>query len=268
MNWREAFPDVFSGDEPGFDCVIGNPPWERMKLQEREFFALSAPDIGYSPPTMIEAGGARQLIVWTPEGVNSLNPEDGTVYWSKNLKPNYNMSVMAPQKYEDKLYAGGMGRVGALYQLAADEPGAEVLWTGKPKTAVYACNSTPLIVDGTIYGVDIETSQLMAVSMEGGERLWTTTGPTAGEEGSRVRHGTASLTYHEPSGNFWLFNERGELIVAELSPEGYLEKGRAQVLEPTNEAFGRAVVWTVPAFAMKSAFVRNDEELVRVELGE
>ena len=58
MNWRETFPNVFSGNSPGFDCVIGNPPWERMKLQEREFFDLSAPKIA----SAVNAATRRKLI--------------------------------------------------------------------------------------------------------------------------------------------------------------------------------------------------------------
>jgi len=45
FNWQERFPEVFDRDEPGFDCVIGNPPWERIKLQEREFFSIPSPEI-------------------------------------------------------------------------------------------------------------------------------------------------------------------------------------------------------------------------------
>lgn len=45
LHWELAFPKVFSGENPGFDCVLGNPPWERIKLQEEEYFAQRDPEI-------------------------------------------------------------------------------------------------------------------------------------------------------------------------------------------------------------------------------
>jgi hypothetical protein len=56
------------------------------------------------------------------------------------------------------------------------------------------------------------------------------------------------------------------LIIASLSPEGYKEISRAHILEPTNTAAGRDVVWTHPAFANRNAYMRNDKELVCVDL--
>ncbi|MGN0828780.1 MAG: Eco57I restriction-modification methylase domain-containing protein [Akkermansia sp.] len=37
FHWHLAFPEVFQNG--GFDCVLGNPPWERAKIQEKEWFA-------------------------------------------------------------------------------------------------------------------------------------------------------------------------------------------------------------------------------------
>ena len=59
MRWQATFPDVFNRSNPGFDCVIGNPPWERMKVQEREFFdATGKPEIGGA----VSAATRRKLI--------------------------------------------------------------------------------------------------------------------------------------------------------------------------------------------------------------
>lgn len=44
LHWPLAFPEVMIG-KGGFDVVIGNPPWERIKLQEQEYFASRDPDI-------------------------------------------------------------------------------------------------------------------------------------------------------------------------------------------------------------------------------
>lgn len=236
------------------------------KTGEEKWKALSSKEPGYCPPSVIEYAGVEQMIVWTPEELAGLKPTTGELFWKTPLKPNFNMSIAIPQFSEGKLYASGIGRIGALYQLNGEKPGIELLWRGKPKTGLYSANPTPVIVGDTMYGADVDSSNLTAVALKDGERLWTTTLPSTGEEDSRVRHGTVFLTRHEPSGRFYLFNEVGELIIAELSPEGYKELSKAKIVEPTNEAFGRAVVWSAPAFAMKSAFVRNDKEMVRVDL--
>lgn len=57
FHWHLVFPEVFiaqvdnkdgnpiSGWKGGFDCILANPPWERVKLQEKEWFAQRNPDI-------------------------------------------------------------------------------------------------------------------------------------------------------------------------------------------------------------------------------
>ena len=63
FHWELEFPEVWYGagtrrDRPGFDAVVGNPPWERIKLQEREFFRDRAPEIG----SAVSAATRRKLI--------------------------------------------------------------------------------------------------------------------------------------------------------------------------------------------------------------
>jgi hypothetical protein len=71
FHWHLAFPDVFrppqkaadaenplTGWNGGFDAVLGNPPWERIKLQEREWFASRRPDIAAAP----NAAARRRMI--------------------------------------------------------------------------------------------------------------------------------------------------------------------------------------------------------------
>ena len=80
FHWHLEFPSVFqvpakgenaeneqTGLDGGFDCVLGNPPWERIKLQEKEFFASLSPEIANAP----SAAKRRALIAKLPE----TNPE-------------------------------------------------------------------------------------------------------------------------------------------------------------------------------------------------
>ncbi|CCC41957.1 Eco57I restriction-modification methylase domain-containing protein [Haloquadratum walsbyi] len=43
FHWKLEFPEVYAAG--GFDCIIGNPPWEIVEFEEREFFAVQAPHI-------------------------------------------------------------------------------------------------------------------------------------------------------------------------------------------------------------------------------
>jgi hypothetical protein len=47
FHWPLEFPDLMA--KGGFDVVLGNPPWERIKLQEQEFFAARSPEIAGAP---------------------------------------------------------------------------------------------------------------------------------------------------------------------------------------------------------------------------
>ena len=62
------------------------------------------------------------------------------------------------------------------------------------------------------------------------------------------------------------FAQKGDLILAKLTPKGYEEIDRAKVLEPTGVSYPRNVVCSHPAFADKCMYARNDKEIVCVSL--
>ncbi len=249
-------------------CVVGGENSTAVAFNKetgKELWrSLSARHPGYCPPTIIEAGGTRQLLIWDADNLNSLNLDTGKKYWSFNLAPQYDMSIASPRQSGELLFASGIGNVGACLKLSSDKPGAELLWKGSARTAVYCANSTPFLEDGMIYGVCCNQGQLRGVKLDTGNRVWETFEPTTGTQ--RGGHGTAFLVKHQD--RFFLFSETGDLILAKLNSKGYDEISRFHVLEPTHECFGRSVVWSHPAFANKCCFARNDKELVCADLSQ
>jgi hypothetical protein len=70
-----------------------------------------------------------------------------------------------------------------------------------------------------------------------------------------------------PQGDrFVLFNDSGELILANVTPKRYTEIDRARIVEPVEASRGRQVVWAHPAFANRCVFARNNQEMVCVSL--
>lgn len=80
FHWHLAFPEVFA--KGGFDVVISNPPWERVKIEERAWFEVRAPHIAAAANTEQRRVQIKQLQVEQPELLNefrkALRHADGT----------------------------------------------------------------------------------------------------------------------------------------------------------------------------------------------
>lgn len=55
LHYPIAFPEVFLRDRPGFDCILGNPPWEKLKVEEHQWWGLRAPGIRSLPVAQMNA---------------------------------------------------------------------------------------------------------------------------------------------------------------------------------------------------------------------
>ncbi|MAT72023.1 MAG: pyrrolo-quinoline quinone [Planctomycetaceae bacterium] len=240
-----------------FDRKTGKVVWK----------ALDGP-AGYCPPSIIEAGGVRQLLVYNPEAVTSVNPANGQQYWSVPIKPAYEMSIAQPMREGDRLYASGIRNEAVMIELGDDGASAEPLWRGEANQAVFASNCTPLFVDGVLYGSDCNEGCLAAVDAADGSRLWSTFKATQPDETRRVNHGTCFVTRVGDTDRYLLMAENGDLLLAKLTRDAFEPLGRFHALEPTGEAFGRSVVWSHPAYANRTAYIRNDEEIVAVDLAQ
>lgn len=250
-------------------CVVGGEGSVAVAFDKntgKELWrALSAKEPGYCPPVIHEVGGRRQLILWHAEAVNGLDPETGRVLWTEPWKLNYGMAIPMPRSLEDGLYLTCFYNGSMRLRFEPGQSTPVVAWKtmkqSERDTVHLNCTmATPWIEGGHVYG-PCSYGQFRCLRLEDGKRLWETFEPTTGKA---ERWGNCFVV---KNGSRWfLFNEQGDLIVAKLSPEGYEELGRARVIEPINTDPGRPVVWSHPAFANRRMYVRNDREIVCIDL--
>ena len=227
---------------------------------------MTAQEPGYCTPVIYQAGGKRQLIVWHPEAANSLNPETGELYWSVPFKARVGMTIATPRKMGDLLFFTCFYNGSLMLRLDTAKPSAAPVWrtlkeNERDTTHLNAVMCTPFLEDGFIYGV-CSYGQLRCLEADTGKRIWETFQATT--SGGAVRWANAFIVKNGT--RFFLFNEKGDLIIARFSPRGYEELSRAHLLEPTGDAAGRAVLWSHPAFANRHVYARNDKEIICVDL--
>jgi outer membrane protein assembly factor BamB len=241
-----------------FDKNSGKEVWRALSSENSE--------PGYSQPLLINHG-RPQLIVWHTTALESLNPETGAVLWSQPFRITMNTPIATPAWSAPHLLVSGFFDGARMMDLASSG-GARLLWGSEGGSEIrsdklHTLMSQPVIDGDYIYGI-CSYGQLRCLRRSTGERVWETQAVTL----EKARNATAWMVRNQD--RVVILNDRGELILANLSPSGYTEIGRTKVIEPTSPPGARrelgAVIWSHPAFANRHMIVRNDREVIRVSL--
>lgn len=222
----------------------------------------------YSAPVVIDQAGKRVLVCWTADRLVGLDPKTGKLFWEYPFPSRQTVDAVAtPVVAGDRLFVSSVYEGSLMLRLRQDRLAVERIWPPEEQQSnsdegLHAMMATPLLVGGYVYGIDYH-GQLRCLDARTGKRLWENTTVVP-----RANWATAHCVQN--GDRIWIFNERGQLIIARFSPEGYEEFSRAQLLKPTLGQLPQrgGVCWSHPAYAYQHVFVRNDEELVCASLKE
>ena len=234
-----------------FDKATGDEKWKA--LDDRA---------SYSAPIIIEQAGRRVLVCWTGDSVSGLDPSNGEVLWRHPFKPSRMvLNVATPVVHDDRLFVTAFYDGSLMLRLDPKKMAVEKIWSkvGRDEQATKALQSiigTPYFDGPNVYGVD-SYGQLRCLDAATGDRVWESQAAVP-----KARWATIQMVRNGK--RMFMFNERGQLIIATLSPDGYHEISRTQVIEPTTGQLPQrgGVCWSHPGFAYKHIFARNDRELV------
>ena len=199
----------------------------------------------------------------------------GDVYWQFPYEVEYGQTIATPIQQGNQLLVSSASHGSTLIEVAAadgvsgsSKPQARIVWQGKSSSkedvdGLHAFNSTPAFDGDTIYGIG-GLGALRAIDRATGKEVWATFGPS---EDARIA--TAFLVRN--GDRYFISNDRGELMIARLSRDGYHEIDRTKLIEPTTRSMrvrrelGK-LLWVHPAYANGHIVHRNDQEIVRASL--
>jgi outer membrane protein assembly factor BamB len=186
----------------------------------KEVWKATEDGASYSSPVATTIHGKRYGIFFTRQGVVLLDPKTGKVHYQKRWRARYNASVNAatPLVVGDLVFVSTCYETGALL-LKVGKDKVEEVWSGDEQMSNHY--STCVYHDGHLYGFHgrQETGPaLRCVELKTGKVKW-----------SQDRYGCGSIILAD--GKLIILTEKGDLVLAEPTPEAYRQKARAQVLD-------------------------------------
>lgn len=198
----------------------------------------------YSSPIAVTIHGTRQVVFFTKKGLVAVSPDDGEEYWRVPWKTSWGVNAAMPIFLPpDRIFISTSYDVGATLvrvRKSGDGFRAEEVWRSRVMKNHF---NTSVLHEGHIYGFDDAT--LKCIDAATGEQKW------------RAR-GFAKGSLIVADGHLIIFGERGQLAVAAASPEGYEEKARARIFS--------GKTWTMPTLSHGRLYLRNEEELLALDL--
>ncbi|HYF34566.1 MAG TPA: PQQ-binding-like beta-propeller repeat protein, partial [Prosthecobacter sp.] len=268
--WGVTSAPVVAGDVAIFQiggqpdaCLVGVD----VKTGKERWRALDG-RASYSAPRLIEQDGRTALLAWTGNWLACLDPATGKVHWQEPFKPN-KMVINVPDPILDeqgsKVFLTSFYDGSFLFGLKKDFAAPDLLWQRKGKSerdtdALHSIIMTPFIRDGHVYGID-SYGEMRCLNLATGDRVWSDT--------SLLTNGRWATAYFVQNGDrTWMTTEKGEIVIAKLTPQGFTRLSSAQFIAPGTTLRGRShpIAWSHPAYAHKCLFARNDSELICIDL--
>jgi outer membrane protein assembly factor BamB len=199
---------------------------------------------GYASLVVADAGGVKQYIAYTANGLLGVDAKTGKFLWRyEKTKGAMGMSILTPVVGEGLVYSGA-GRVGGgTVRLSADQGAVkaeQVYFDAKLPTAIGGA----VLVGDSLYGSGGQA--LVCADFKTGQVKWSDRSAAPG-----------ALCFAD--GRLYLHGENGELALVEATPEAYRERGRFTPPNPPKRANQMEKAWAYPVIADGRLYVRDTD---------
>jgi outer membrane protein assembly factor BamB len=214
----------------------------------------------YASPIMTEYAGKRQLIALTADGVVSLEPMTGELYWRYPFKDLIAESSTTPLRVGDLIVASSvtLGSVGLKLGAKDGKPSVTEAWKN-PALCCYF--STPVAVDTKDGGHDlymVTGSVLAAMSGKAECALNCVDAATGKVRWTHAKVGKFhAALIRTGDQKLLMLSDTGELTMIDPDQKEYRELARAKVCGET---------WAHPALANGRLYVRDNKELICLQM--
>jgi outer membrane protein assembly factor BamB len=220
-----------------FDRADGKVRWK-----------ATSDEAGYASPVAATLGGKRYVLSFNRAGLVGIDPAGGAVKFSFPWRSRSHASVNAatPLVVGDEVFLSASYGTGAVLVHVGEDAKPQAVWSGDESLSSHY--ATSVYRDGFLYGFDGRqemTPRLRCVEWKTGKVRWT-----------QENFGAGTLLL--AGGRLVILTEKGELVIAPATAEGFKPTARAQVLKSTCRAHA--------ALAGGLFYARDQETLVCVDL--